>query len=370
MRLPALALIVTLFPDVALGQQRVMTHPFGTLPDGSAVEEIVLRNARGHSVSVLTYGGIVRALVVPDRRGRLDDIVLGHDQLDGYLRSSPYFGAIVGRYANRIANGRFTLDGVTYQLPVNNGPNSLHGGTRGLDKVVWRAAPFERATESGVVLSHASPDGDMGYPGRLDATVTYTWNDRDELTVDYAARSDKATPVNLSQHSYFNLTGGARDILDHRLQLNASRFTTVDSTLIPTGALSPVAGSPFDFRTATAIGARIGLADGQLQKGGGYDHNFVLDGAGMRVAARASDPSSGRTMEIRTDQPGIQFYSGNFLDGSITGKGGVVYRHRWGFCLETQHFPDSPNQPAFPSTTLRPGATYRSRTVFAFGVTP
>jgi aldose 1-epimerase len=318
----------------------------------------------------MTYGGIITSLRVADRSGRVDDIVLGFDSLSGYLKDSPYFGAIVGRYANRIAKGRFTLDGKTYQVPVNNGQNSLHGGTRGLDKVVWHATPFEHATDAGVVLTYVSPDGDQGYPGELHLRVTYTLNDRNELAVEYHATTTKATPINLSQHTYFNLTGGAqRDILDHVLQINASRYTPVDSTLIPTGDLPPVAATPFDFRTPTAIGARIAQPNEQLTIAGGYDHNWVLDrkGSGATHAVHVVEPTSGRTIDVTTDQPGVQFYSGNFLDGSLTGKGGRVYGHRFGFCLETQHFPDSPNHPSFPSTILRSGKQFNSRTVFTFG---
>jgi len=349
---------------------RVSKAPFGRLPDGTLVDGYTIHNAGGMSLHVITYGAIITSLRTRDRGGRFDDIVLGFDDLDGYLHDPPYFGAIVGRYANRIAKGRFSLNGRTYQLPVNNGPNSLHGGTRGFDKVVWNATPFENDSAAGVVLTHVSPDGDMGYPGRLDVRVTYTLNDHDELVVDYLATTNKPTPVNLSQHSYFNLAGdGRRDILDHVLQLDADRFTPVDSTLIPTGELAPVAGTPFDFRTPTAIGARIGQADQQLRFGLGYDHNFVLEqrGPGLQHVARVVEPGTGRTMDISSDQPGIQFYSGNFLDGTIRGKAGRVYAHRYGFCLETQHFPDSPNQPSFPSTILRPGERYTTRTVFRFG---
>jgi galactose mutarotase-like enzyme/glycogen debranching enzyme len=352
---------------------RVSRAPFGRMPDGTQVDGYTVRNTRGTSMHVITYGAIITSLRTADRNGRFDDIVLGFDSLDGYLKDPPYFGAIVGRYANRIAKGRFTLDGRTYQLPVNNGPNSLHGGTRGFDKVVWNARSFENDTAGGTVLTHVSPDGDMGYPGRVEVRVTYTLNDRDELTVDYLATTDKATPLNLSQHSYFNLAGdGQRDVLAHLLQLDASRYTPVDSTLIPTGELAPVAGTPFDFRTAASIGARIGQPREQLVFGRGYDHNFVLDrrGTGVQHAARVVDPTTGRTLDIATDQPGIQFYSGNFLDGSIRGKAGRVYAQRYGFCLETQHFPDSPNKPAFPSTILRPGERFESRTVFGFGVAP
>lgn len=352
-------------------QPRVARAPFGRLPDGALVEGYTIRNAPGTTMHVITWGGIIRSLRTRDRQGEIDDIVLGYDSLAGYLRDSPYFGAIVGRYANRIAGGRFELEGTTYRLPVNNGPNSLHGGTRGFDRVNWRARAFENDTAAGVVLTHTSPAGDMGYPGRLELEVTYTLTDRDELVVDYRATTDRATPVNLSQHSYFNLAGGARrDILDHLVQLNAGRYTPVDSTLIPTGELAPVAGTPFDFRTPTAIGARIGSPHQQLRFGRGYDHNFVLDrpGAGLDLAARVVEPESGRTLEIFTDQPGIQFYSGNFLDGSIRGKNGRVYGHRFALVLEPQHFPDSPNQPSFPSTILRPGERYQTRTVFRFGV--
>ena len=360
----------TVGPMGALTTPRVVKSGFGRMPDGTAVDGYTITNARGTAMHVITYGGIITSLKTADRTGTIEDIVLGYDNLDGYLRETPYFGAIVGRYANRIAWGRFTLDGVTHQLPINNPPNSLHGGTRGLDKVAWSASPFESADRAGVVLTYTSPDGDQGYPGRLESRVTYTLDDQNQLTVAYDATTNKATPVNLSQHSYFNLSGNARrDILDHVLQLDASRYTPVDSTLIPTGALPSVAGTPFDFRTPTAIGARIGQSDEQLRFGHGYDHNWVLDAtAGApHHAARLVDPVSGRTLDIVTDQPGIQFYSGNFLDGSITGKDGRVYRHRWGLCLETQHYPNSPNTPSFPSTILRPGERYRFTTTFTFG---
>jgi aldose 1-epimerase len=349
---------------------RVAQATFGRLPDGTQVDGYTIRNARGTSMHVITYGAIITSLRTGDRRGHFDDIVLGFDNLEGYLKDSPYFGAIVGRYANRIAKGRFLLGGRSYQLPVNNGPNSLHGGTAGFDKVVWRATAFENDTAAGVVLSHVSPDGDMGYPGRMDVQVTYTLTDGDALVVDYQATTTKPTPVNLSQHSYFNLAGdGQRDILGHVLQLDADRYTPVDSTLIPTGELAPVAGTPFDFRTATPIGARIGASHEQLRFGRGYDHNFVLARStrGLQHAARVVEPVTGRTLDIFTDQPGVQFYSGNFLDGSIHGKAGRVYAQRFGFCLETQHFPDSPNHAGFPSTILRPGERYTSRTVFRFG---
>ena len=338
------------------------------------VELFTLRNPHGIEIQLTNYGGIITSIKTPDRNGHFADIVLGYDSLDGYLRSSPYFGAIVGRYANRIARGLFTLDGTTYHLAVNNGPNSLHGGVRGFDKVIWMARPFETGVGQGVMLDYTSRDGEEGYPGTLRAHVTYTLTPDDRLVVDYAATTDKATPINLSQHTYWNLAGDAsRDILDHILTINADAITPVDSTLIPTGEITPVEGTPFDFRRPTAIGARINQKqDTQIRYGNGYDHNFVLNptrtSGSLTLAARLVEPTSGRTLAVYTNQPGLQFYSGNFLDGSITGKGGRVYRFRWGLCLETQHYPDSPNHPNFPSTILRPGEQYRSRTVFQFGV--
>jgi aldose 1-epimerase len=350
---------------------------FGNLASGQGTRLFTLRNARGIEVQLTSYGGIITSLKTPDRAGRFSDIVLGYDNLAAYVANSPYFGAIVGRYANRIARGRFTLDGNGYTLAVNNGPNSLHGGLRGFDKVVWNARPFQNREGQGVTLDYTSPNGEEGYPGTLQTTVTYTLTPDDRLIVDYQASADKATPLNLSQHSYWNLAGDAsRDILGHVLTINADAITPVDSTLIPTGAIAPVQGTPFDFRTPTAIGARIDQRqDLQIRFGHGYDHNFVLNrgsaGSDALVwAARVVEPSSGRTMEISTTEPGLQFYSGNFLDGSITGKGGAVYKFRDGLVLETQHYPDSPNHPNFPSTILRPGQEFRSRTVFRFGVTP
>jgi aldose 1-epimerase len=344
-------------------------EPFGTMPDGQAVERFRLTNAAGMTVETIGYGGIITSIRVPDRDGRMDDVVLGFDSLEGYLGENPFFGAIIGRYGNRIANGVFTLDGERYTLAKNNGPNHLHGGEKGFDKVLWQAEPV--AGQNAIAFIRTSPDGEEGYPGNLTVRVTYTLTDRNELVVEYHATTDKATPVNLTQHSYFNLAGQASgDILGHELMLNADRYTPVSDTLIPTGELAPVEGTPFDFRTPTAIGARIDDAHPQITNGLGYDHNWVLNGASgdLRLAARVVDPTTGRTLEIATTEPGIQFYSGNFLDGSITGKGGAVYGHRTGFCLETQHFPDSPNQAAFPSTILRLGEEYRTRTVFTFGV--
>jgi galactose mutarotase-like enzyme len=373
-RYPVDPTVVFALRDTASKSQQagVVRSPFGHLPDGRIVEQFTLTNAHSLEVRVMTYGGIITVLRTPDRSGTMDDIVLGFDSLAGYLAGSPYFGAIVGRYANRIAHGGFTLDGATYHLARNNGPNSLHGGTRGFDKVLWTGEPFHNDSGVGVMLRYTSPNGEEGYPGTLTTRVTYTLTSRDELVVDYEASSDRATPINLSQQTYWNLRGGARgDIQGHRLTIHASAFTPVDSTLIPTGRLAPVAGTPFDFTSATAIGARIELPNSQLRYGRGYDHNWVLDKsgrAGLVPAAHLEDPESGRTLDISTTEPGLQFYSGNFLDGTIAGKSGHVYAHRFGLCLETQHFPDSPNHANFPSTILRPGRTYSSRTVFAFGV--
>jgi aldose 1-epimerase len=360
--------------DAAVPQRSVVRSAFGSMPDGRTVERFALRNAHGLEVSAITYGGIITSLRVPDRQGRMGDVVLGFDALDPYLAGTPYFGAIIGRYGNRIGGGRFELDGTTYQLATNDGANHLHGGNVGFDKVLWAGEPFQSDTSVGVVFSYTSPDGEEGYPGTLDVQVTYTLTDSDRLVFDYHATTDAPTPVNLTQHSYFNLGGeGSGTILDHELFVAASAYTPVDEGLIPTGEIATVEGTPFDFRERTAIGARIDADDPQLALGPGYDHNFVLDTAGeglLSLAARVVEPTSGRTMEILTDQPGLQFYSGNFLDGTLVGKSGRPYVHRGGFCLETQHFPDSPNQPAFPSTILRPGQEYRTRTVYAFGVAP
>jgi aldose 1-epimerase len=355
---------------LASGQTRgpkpgVTRAPFGKMPDGKAVEVFTLTNSNGVEVRAITYGGIITSLRVPDRNGSMGDVVLGFDSLDAYLKGHPYFGAIVGRYGNRIAGGTFTLDGRTFKLVTNNGPNHLHGGTVGFDKAIWTGEPTSGA---GIEFTHTSPDGDEGYPGTLKARVTYTLTDRNELVVEYHATTDKPTHVNLTQHSYFNLAGSG-DILGHELTIHADRYTPVDSTLIPTGELATVAGTPFDFRKPMAIGARINQPHEQLKHGGGYDHNFVLNGkAGARPAARLTEPKSGRTLDVSTTEPGLQFYSGNFLDGTLKGKGGQVYQKRAGLCLETQHYPDSPNKPKFPSTILRPGQEYRSKTVFTFGV--
>lgn len=343
--------------------------PFGVTPDGTPVELFTLGNTEGMQLSVMSYGGAIVSLQAPDRDGNLDDIVLGFDSLEDYLGHSHYFGAIVGRYANRIGRGRLEVDGSRYQLPINDEPHHLHGGTRGFDRVAWQCEPFRNGRGEGLALRHTSPDGDQGYPGALKVEVHYLLSNSNELQVDYLATTDKPTPVNLTQHSYFNLGGaGTGDILDHQLSIEADTFTPVDCTLIPTGKIVPVVDTPFDFRTPIAIGSRIVDPDPQLQYARGYDHNFVLrgEGSGPTHAARVMEPGTGRTLDVFTTEPGLQLYSGNQLDG-VSGRGGRTYGPHSGFCLETQHFPDSPNQPGFPSTILRPGGRYQSRTVFAFG---
>ncbi|HEY9226926.1 MAG TPA: aldose epimerase family protein [Gemmatimonadaceae bacterium] len=346
---------------------------FGTLPDGGVVEQFSLKNAHGIEVRAMSYGASITSIKTPDRAGAFGDIVFGYDSLGAYIRDASYFGPTVGRFANRIARARFTLDGRTYALAVNDGVNTLHGGRRGLNKALWRGEPFTRGDTAGVTFRYTSPDGEEGYPGTLQLAVSYGLTPNNELVIDYEATTDKPTPVNVSQHGYWNLHGDGRGtILDHLLTIDASSYTPVDSTLIPTGKIAPVDGTPFDFRTPTAIGARIGQTDTQLRFGKGYDHNWVLDRGGrtgLVHAARVTDPTSGRTLDIATTEPGFQFYSGNFLDGSVHGKGGQPYAHRTAIVLETQHFPDSPNHASFPSTILRPGDTLRSRTVFTFGVT-
>jgi aldose 1-epimerase len=348
-------------------EQAVQQKPFGT-QDGRPITLYTLTNANGVEVDAMNYGGIIVSIRVPDRKGQFADVVLGHENLEGYTPNPPYLGAIVGRYANRIANGSFTLDGKTYTLPKNDGSNTLHGGTeKTFNKVVWDGEPLKG--NSGVTFTYLSKDGDDGWPGNLKVRVTYTLTNANELVIDYEATSDKATPINLSQHSYFNLSGeGNGDILHHELMLNADRFTPVDKNLIPTGELRPVKGTPLDFTQPTRIGARIDDHYEQLVLGHGYDHNWVVNrkGDGLTLAARVYEPTSGRVLEVSTTQPGVQFYTGNFLDGTVTGKKGHVYKHRYGFCLETQHFPDSPNHPEFPTTTLKPGETFRQKTVFKF----
>jgi aldose 1-epimerase len=356
-------------PSSAAG---ITKEPFGTMADGREVEHYALTNDSGMQASITPYGGIVTSLLVSDRDGRFSDVVLGFDTLDGYLAGHPYFGALVGRYGNRIAGGRFTLDGTTYQLARNNNGNHLHGGVVGFDKAVWGAAPEFHPDGPRLRLNHVSLDGDEGYPGRLEITVDYTLTQDNELRIDYRATTDKPTIVNLTNHSYFNLRGtGSCDILGHEVQINADHFTPVDESLIPTGEIRSVEGLPMDFRQPGTIGSRIGEEDEQLLFGNGYDHNFVLNESvgGLNLAARVSEPTSGRVMEVSTTEPGVQFYTGNFLDGTLTGKGGQVYGQRCAFCLETQHFPDSPNRPDFPTTVLRPGTDYKSTTIYRFSVT-
>ncbi|MDB5236559.1 MAG: galactose mutarotase [Hymenobacter sp.] len=348
---------------------------FGKTPDGTDVQLFTLQNAHGVKATITNYGGTLTSLLVPDKNGKLGDVVLGFDNVSGYtsdlfLKENPFFGALIGRYGNRIKLGKFTLDGKTYSLPTNNAPNSLHGGTRGFDKRVWQAEPGTSADGQTLKLTYQSKDGEEGYPGNLNVTVVYTLTAADAVRIAYTATTDKPTVLNLTNHSYFNLNHGqAPDALGHVLTLNADRFTPVDNTLIPTGALQPVEGTPMDFRQPHAIGERIKQVPGAAP--GGYDHNWVLADA-MRsapaLAATVYEPTSGRTMEVYTDQPGIQFYSGNFLKGNLKGKGGVTYGQHYGFCLETQHFPDSPNQPKFPSTVLKPGETFHSVTEYRFGV--
>ena len=345
----------------------VQQKDFGTR-DGRSIILYTLTNSHGVEVRAMNYGGIILSLRVPDRKGQLADIVLGHEKADGYMPNPPYLGAIVGRYANRIANGTFTLDGKTYTLPKNDGPNTLHGGlTRTFDKVVWEGEALKG--KNAVSFSYLSKDGEEGFPGNLKVKVTYTLTDSNELHIDYDATTDKATPINVSQHSYFNLKGeGNGDILDHEIMINADKFTPVDKNLIPTGELRAVKGTPFDFTTSTKIGARIEDQYEQMVLGHGYDHNFVLNrkGAGLSLAARVYEPTTGRVLEVSTTQPAVQFYTGNFLDGSVTGKEGHVYKRRYGFCLETQHYPDSPNHPDFPSAVLKPGEKFHQTTVFKF----
>lgn len=345
----------------------VKKDSFGALPDGTLVDIYTLTNAKGMEIRATNYGGIVVSLRVPDKKGVVDDVALGFDDLKGYLENNPHFGSLIGRYGNRIAKGKFTVDGKDYTLAKNNGPNTLHGGLKGFDKMVWHAEPFENRDGVGIILTYTSKDGEEGFPGNLKVKVTYTLKADNEWDIDYEAVTDKATPVNLTQHTYFNLAGeGKGDILGHVMKLNASRFTPVDETLIPTGELRSVKGTPMDFTEPAPIGSRIDADYEQIRLGHGYDHNFVLDGKGdvAALAARVKDPSSGRVLEVYTTEPGVQFYTGNFLDGTLTGKQGHVYQRRYGFCLETQHFPDSPNHPDFPTTVLRPGQTYHSRTIY------
>lgn len=347
----------------------ITKQPFGKTQNGTPVDLYTLRNANGVEVRITNYGGIVTHFIAPDRNGKMGDVVLGYDSVQEYEKDSPYFGCLVGRYGNRIAKGKFVLNGKTYSLAVNNGVNALHGGLRGFDKVVWSAEAVQGA-EPTLALSYLSKDGEEGYPGNLAVKAVYTLTSDNGLRLDYTATTDKDTVVNLTQHSYFNLKGGG-DILSHEAMLNASAFTPVDSTLIPTGEIRKVAGTPFDFTKPTAIGARIDAKDEQLKFGGGYDHNWVIDQkkpAELTLAARVKEPSTGRVLEVLTTEPAVQFYCGNFLDGKLKGKYGIVYGHRTGFCLEPQHYPDSPNQPKFPTVVLKPGQTYKNTIVYRLSV--
>jgi len=357
------------FTMSASSQQRVTKAPFGKTKDGKAVEIYTLTNARGSEATIITYGGALVSLKVPDKKGEFGDVVLGFDSIADYEKHSAFFGPLIGRYGNRIARGKFTLDGKEYLLATNNGENHLHGGIKGFDKVIWTARSSTDKNGANLELSYLSADGEEGYPGNLNIQVVYTLTEDNKLRIVYSATTDKSTVVNLTHHSYFNLAGGG-EVLDHRLLLNADRYTPTDKRSIPTGVVSGVAGTPFDFTNETAIGARIGQDNEQLKFGRGYDHNWVLTrkGNGIELAARVYEPISGRVMEVLTTEPGIQFYSGNFLDGSLPGKGGKQYPYRSGFCLETQHFPDSPNHSNFPTTVLRPGQKYSQTTIYAFSV--
>jgi aldose 1-epimerase len=349
---------------------RIDKRAFGKLDDGTTVDIYTLKNGKGLQVEITNYGGAVVSIRTPDRRGRMSDIALGYDDLRGYLADTAYFGALIGRYANRIAQAKFTLNGTEYQLAKNNGPNHLHGGVRGFNKVVWQAREMTHTDGVALELTYLSKDKEEGYPGNLAVTATYVLSDANELRVEYTATTDKETVVNLTHHSYFNLAGsGVGDVLRHEVKINADRFTPVDETLIPTGELKAVKDTPFDFSRETAIGSRINQADNQLVLGKGYDHNFVLNKTGqeLSLAATVYEPASGRALEMWTTEPGMQLYTGNFLDG-VRGKSGKVYNRRGGFCLEAQHFPDSPNQPAFPSTALKPGERYTQTTVYKFMV--
>jgi aldose 1-epimerase len=337
--------------------------PFGGIPDGPPVTIYTLRNDKGMEVRILNYGGIVQSLKVPDKNGKFDDVVLGHDNLEGYLTNSPYFGALIGRYGNRIGGGKFTLEGKTYKLAINNGPNSLHGGIKGFDKVVWQASPSLTPDGPALELTYVSQDGEEGFPGNLKVTAIYTLTDNNELHLSFTATTDQPTLCNLTQHSYFNLRGqGNGDVLGHEVCINSDKITPVDKDLITTGEYAPVDGTPFDFRKPTAIGARINDPNQQLQFGTGYDHNWVINKplGKLGLQARVFEPATGRVLEVWSTEPGLQFYAGNFLDGTITGKGGNVYQRRTGFCMEPQHYPDSPNKPMFPTTELKPGETYQN----------
>jgi len=348
-------------------KEMVTTQSFGSF-DGKDVSLYTLTNKKGDVLKLSNYGAVIVEIIVPDRNGKKENVTLGYDNLDGYVNGDPYFGKVVGQYANRIAKGKFTLDSVDYTLAINNPPNALHGGPTGWHSRVWDAQVLKNTDFPAIRFTYNKPDMEEGFPGNVVAEVVYTWTDNDEIIVDYKVTTDKKTVVNITNHAYFNLHGaGVGDILDHEAVIKASSFTPVDSTLIPTGEIRPVEGTPFDFRTPHLIGERIGEDYDQLKLGGGYDHNFVLDNA-EEVDATVYDPSTGRVLEVLTDQPGVQLYTGNFLNGTQTGHGGKIYNYRSGFCLETQHFPDSPNQPAFPSVILMPEEPFLSSTTFRFSV--
>ena len=366
---PALAVALFMNDYVSTLKAQIKPEAFHRTIDGSPVELYTLKNTNGLEAKITNYGGIVVSLTTPDKNGKLGDVVLGYDTLNSYIGSTPYFGALIGRYGNRIAKGRFTIDDVEYQLAQNNDSNALHGGRRGFDKVAWQAEKVDASDGPALKLTYTSKDGEEDYPGTLRCTVTYTLTNKNELKIEYAAETDKPTFVNLTHHSYFNLKdAGVSDILGHELMLKAGKFTPIDKGLIPTGELKPVAGTPFDFNKPTAIGARVENDDEQLKFGKGYDHNWVLDrqGKDLELVASLYEPTSGRFMEVLTTEPGLQFYCGNFLDGTNIGKGGIAYQHRTGLCLETQHFPDSPNHSDFPTTELKPGDKYTQTTVYRF----
>ena len=372
LRVTLCALTLAVIPGFAMAgfaKPKITHKPFGKTADGKAVEIYTLTNSKGSEAQIITYGGTVVSLKVPDKSGKLGDVVLGFDSVADYEKHTSYMGALIGRYGNRIAKGRFTLNGNPYVLAVNNGENHLHGGLKGYDKVVWTARPSTDANGANLELTYLSPDGEEGYPGNLNIKVVYSLTEKNELKIVYSAITDKDTVVNLTHHSYFNLAGAGRgDILGHELRLNANKFTPTDSGSIPTGELRDVKGTPFDFTQATAIGLRINQDDQQLKYGQGYDHNYVLNktGNGLSLAATVYEPKSGRVMEVFTTEPGLQFYTGNFLDVSVTGKSGQSYLKNTGFCLESQHYPDSPNKPKFPSTTLKKGQRYSTTTIYKF----
>jgi aldose 1-epimerase len=355
---------------VAQAQATVTKESFGTTSAGESIDIYTLKNANGVETRITNYGGIVVSLKIPDRNNKFDDVVLGFSDLKSYLtKNNPYFGAIIGRYGNRIGKARFKLKGVEYKLAANNGENHLHGGLKGFDKVIWTGRSMSTRSGPAVVLTYTSKDGEEGYPGNLRVTVTYTLTTKNELKIDYSATTNKDTVINLTHHSYFNLLGeGNGNVLNHQVQINANSFVPTDATSIPTGELKKVANTPFDFLRANQIGARINQDDEQLKFGNGYDHTWVINGrpGTLRLAGGAYESTTGRVMEVWTTEPGMQFYTGNFLDGSLTGKSGKPYERRSGFCFETQHYPDSPNQPSFPTTTLKRGATYRSTTIYRF----